>query len=83
MRGSIYIKREKDTNRSLTKKTFSNVIIWGMHDKGYLIIIAIQNIGFIIRRRWILDLVMLRKRKRERKVLVIGSREERKKKSIP
>ena len=28
-------------NRSLMKKTFSDVIIWGMHDKGYLIIIAI------------------------------------------
>jgi len=69
-------------NGSLTKKTFSDVIIWGMHDKGYLIIIAIQNVGFTIRRRQSLDLATLRERERERKVLVIGSREKRKKKPI-
>jgi len=49
-------------NRSLTKKTFSNVIIWGMHNKGYLIIIAIQNVSFTIRRRQSLDLAMLKER---------------------
>jgi len=55
-------------NRSLTKKTFSNVIIWGMHDKGYLIVIAIQNVNFTIRRRWSLNLAMLRKRKRKKSI---------------
>jgi len=55
-------------NRSLTKKTFSNVIIWGMHDKGYLIVIAIQNVSFTIRRRWSLNLAMLRKRKRKKSI---------------
>jgi len=56
-------------NRSLTKKTFSNVIIWGMHNKGYLIIIAIQNVSFTIRRRQSLDLAMLKERKKERSVI--------------
>jgi len=55
-------------NGSLTKKTFSDVIIWDMHDKGYLIIIAIQNIGFTIRRKQSLDLATLRERKREKSI---------------
>jgi len=55
-------------NGSLMKKTFSNVIIWGMHDKGYLIVIAIRNIGFTIRRRQSLDLATLRERKREKSI---------------
>jgi len=33
------------------KKTFSNIIIRDMHDKGYLVGITIQNVGFTIRRR--------------------------------
>jgi len=55
-------------NGSLTKKTFSDVIIWDMHYKGYLIIIAIQNIGFTIRRKQSLDLATLRERKREKSI---------------
>ena len=50
------------------KKTFSNVIIWGMHDKDYLIIITISNVGFTIRRRQSLDLATLRERKREKSI---------------
>ena len=45
-------------NRSLTKKTFSDIIIRGMHDKGYLI-------GITIRRRRSLDLVMLREKRKK------------------
>jgi len=51
-------------NESLTKKIFSNVIIWGMYDNGYLIVIAIQNVSFTIRRRQSLNLVTLRKREK-------------------
>jgi len=54
-------------NRSLTKKTFSDVIIWGIHDKGYLIIITIQNVGFTIKRKQSLNLAILRKRKKKRR----------------
>jgi len=39
-----------------------------MHDKDYLIVIAIQNVDFTIRRRWSLDLAMLRERKREKSI---------------
>jgi len=55
-------------NRSLAKKILSDVIIQSIHDKGYLIIIAIQNVSFTIKRRRSLDLAMLRERKREKSI---------------
>jgi len=55
-------------NRSLAKKILSDVIIQSIHDKGYLIIIAIQNVSFTIKKRWSLDLAMLRERKREKSI---------------
>jgi len=45
------------------KKTFSDIIIWGIHDKDYLISIAIRNVGFTIRRMQSLDLVTLREKR--------------------
>jgi len=56
---------EGRTNRSLTKKTFSNIIIRGMHDKDYLVGIAIRNVGFTIKRRRSLDLAMLREKRKK------------------
>jgi len=50
------------------KKTLSDIIIQCMHDKGYLIVITIQNVGFTIRRRRSLDLATLRERKREKSI---------------
>jgi len=52
-------------DRSLMKKTFSNIIIQGMHDKDYLIGITIRNVDFTIRRRWSLDLVTLREKRKK------------------
>jgi len=47
------------------KKTFSDIIIWGMHDKGYLVGITIRNVGFTVRRRQSLDLAMLREKRKK------------------
>ena len=69
--------REGRTNRSLTKKIFSDIIIQGMHDKDYLVGIAIQNVGFTIRRRRSLDLAMLREKRKKYEQLDLERRKRR------